>query len=181
MADGSGHASRYSLSLEKLPSRLIPLVSLVSFVSFSDTMTRMTDASAAFEVAKPDRERLAAFVAGGGDHAVAVRTEAGEIELPDAAGRAVLLLLEELGAGESVHVVTADAELTTQQAAALLGISRTFLIRLIDDGKLPAHLVGTHRRLRAADVLAYKAHRAAKLAAVAAITAADSEVGIEYR
>lgn len=152
----------------------------MSFVSFSDTLTQVTDISAVFEVAEPDREKLAAFVAGGSDYPVAVRTEAGEIELPNAAARAVLLVLEELGAGESVHVVTADAELTTQQAAALLGISRTFLIRLIDDGKLPAHLVGTHRRLRAADVLAYKAHRAARLAAVAAIAAADSEVGIEY-
>ncbi|MGH9055329.1 MAG: excisionase family DNA-binding protein [Acidimicrobiales bacterium] len=96
-----------------------------------------------------------------------------------AASRAVLLLLEELGAGSAVHLVPTDAELTTQQSADLLGIARTYLIRLIEDGKLPAHLVGTHRRLRAADVLDYKDRRAARLAAVDAI--ADAEVGIDYR
>ena len=141
----------------------------------------MTDASAAFEVAELDREKLAALAAGGNDRPVAVRTDAGEIELPVEAGRAVLLLLEELGAGAAVHLVATDAELTTQQTADLLGISRTYVIRLIEDGKLPAHLVGTHRRLRATDVLNYKARRAARLAAVDAIADADAEVGIDFR
>ncbi len=140
----------------------------------------MTDASAVFEVAEPDRQKLAALAAGGSDRPVAVRTNAGEIELPSAAGQAVLLLLGELGAGAAVHLVPTDAKLTTQQSADLLGISRTYVIRLIGDGKLPAHLVGTHRRLRASDVLDYKARRAARLAAVDAIADADAEVGIEY-
>ena len=52
---------------------------------------------------------------------------------------------------------------------------------MIDDGKVPAHLVGTHRRLSATDVLAYQAHRDARLEAVAAITKADEEVGVAYR
>lgn len=141
----------------------------------------VTDASAVFEVAEPDRQKLAALAAGGNDRPVAVRTDAGEIELPSAAGRAVLLLLEELGSGAAVHLVPTDADLTTQQSADLLGISRTYLIRLIEGGKLPAHLVGTHRRLRAADVLDYKERRAARLAAVDAIRDADAEVGIDYR
>ncbi|MHB8671705.1 MAG: helix-turn-helix domain-containing protein [Acidimicrobiales bacterium] len=141
----------------------------------------MSDPAAVFEVAEPDREKLAALVAGGDDRPVAVRTDAGEIELPAPAGRAVLLLLEELAAGASVHLVATDAELTTQQAAELLGLSRTYVIRLIESGKLPAHLVGTHRRLSAADVLAYKAHRAARLAAVDAIAEADADLAIPYR
>ncbi len=97
-----------------------------------------------------------------------------------AAGRAVLLLLEELGAGAAVRLVTTEAELTTQQAAELLGISRTYVIRLIEDGKLPVRLVGTHRRLRVADVFDYKARRASRLAVVDAIAGADAEVGIDY-
>ncbi len=140
----------------------------------------MTDASAVFEVAERDREKLAALAASGNDRSVAVRTEAGEIELPMAAGRAVLLLLEELGAGAAVRLVTTEAELTTQQAAELLGISRTYVIRLIEDGKLPVRLVGTHRRLRVADVFDYKARRASRLAVVDAIAGADAEVGIDY-
>lgn len=155
-------------------------LSLVSFVSFSGTLSLVTDASAVFEVAEPDRGKLSALVAGGSDRPVAVRTEAGEVELPKAAGHAVRLLLEELGAGASVHLVASDAELTTQQAAELLGISRTYVIRLIDAGKLPARLVGTHRRLNAPDVLDYKARRAARLAAVDKIAAADAESGVDY-
>lgn len=112
---------------------------------------------------------------------VAVRTDEGEVELPAAAGRAVLALLEELASGNAVRLVAADAELTTQQAADLLGISRTYVVRLIDDGKLPAHLVGTHRRLRAADVLAYRARRSERLAATRAVTDADIAAGVPYR
>lgn len=54
-------------------------------------------------------------------------------------------------------------------------------VRFVDDGKLPAHLVGTHRRLRAVDVLEYRDRRADRLAAVDAIVDADAEVGIDYR
>jgi excisionase family DNA binding protein len=76
--------------------------------------------------------------------------------------------------------VPVDAELTTQQAADLLGISRTYVVRLIDQGDLPAHMVGTHRRLNAADVLQYRRRRQERLDAVAAIAHADDQQGIRY-
>jgi excisionase family DNA binding protein len=136
---------------------------------------------AIFDVPEGERPRLAGLTGGVNDaSSVAVRTAEGEVELPPAAGRAVLALLEQLAAGNAVHLVPADAELTTQQAADLLGISRTYVVRLIDDGKLPAHMVGTHRRLRAADVLAYRARRSERLAAVRAITDADVAAGVPY-
>jgi excisionase family DNA binding protein len=77
-----------------------------------------------------------------------------------------------------VHLLTDDDELTTQHAADILGLSRTYVVRLIDQGNLPAHMVGTHRRLRANDVIAYRARRDDRLAAVAAISAADDDLGI---
>ncbi|HUP70410.1 MAG TPA: helix-turn-helix domain-containing protein [Acidimicrobiales bacterium] len=111
---------------------------------------------------------------------MAVRTDEGEAELPPAARAAVRQLLADLAAGTAVHLVTDETELTTQDAATLLGISRTYLVRLVNDGRIPAHLVGTHRRLRAADVVAYKARRDARLAGVDAIAAADVAVGVRY-
>ena len=135
-----------------------------------------------YAVSGPDRERLAtAFAHSGTSGPFRVHTEEGVVELPAAAAEAVRHLLVELSSGAAVHVLADDAELTTQEAADLLGISRTYLVRLVDEGKVRAHLVGTHRRLRAADVLAYQARRDARLKAVAEITESDVAADIAYR
>jgi excisionase family DNA binding protein len=68
-------------------------------------------------------------------------------------------LLADLKDGKSVTILQSDATLTTVEAAKLLGVSRQFLIQEIEKDKLPHHLVGTHRRLYARHVLAYKSHR----------------------
>lgn len=74
-----------------------------------------------------------------------------------------------------------DEQLTTSEAAQLLGVSRNFVIRLIDEGKLSAHSVGTHRRVRKVDVVTYLAERDRRLEEVATISYADERLGIEYR
>src|SRR3954463_12417336 len=55
-------------------------------------------------------------------------------------------LIADLQAGKSVSIVQSEATLTTVEAANLLGVSRQFLVRLLDDQKIPHHKVGTHRR-----------------------------------
>ena len=110
---------------------------------------------------------------------VPIRTANGEIELPAAAQRAVEQLLNDLAGGGSVHVLVDDHDLTTQQIADLLGLSRTFVVRLIDSGKLAAHHAGSHRRVRVGDALAYARRRQDRLAAVAEI--AEAAAGVAYR
>lgn len=68
-------------------------------------------------------------------------------------------LLGDLKAGNSVTILQGKAELTTVDASKLLGMSRQFLVKLLEKGELPFHMVGTHRRLYARHVLAYKAKR----------------------
>lgn len=67
-------------------------------------------------------------------------------------------IVEQLKAGNGISVIPMHAELTTVEAAELLNVSRPFLIKQIEAGKIPHHMVGTHRRLRLADVLAYRDH-----------------------
>ena len=78
-------------------------------------------------------------------------------ELPEIATRLLLRLLREIAKGNAVTVIPYHAELTTQQAAEVLNVSRPFLIKLLEQGKMPFHLVGTHRRIRFEDVMRYKA------------------------
>ena len=68
-------------------------------------------------------------------------------------------LLAELKAGNSITILQNKAELTTVEASKLLGMSRQHLIGLLSKNEIPFHMVGTHRRLYARDVLAYKVRR----------------------
>ncbi len=71
----------------------------------------------------------------------------------------LLRLLADLKAGHSVTILQSSHELTTVEASKILGMSRQYLIRLLEKEEIPFHMVGTHRRLYVRDVLAYKTKR----------------------
>lgn len=81
------------------------------------------------------------------------------LTMAPALAHSLLELLRHVGQGRMVTVMPTDAELSTQKAADLLNVSRPHLIKLIEEGVLHCTLTGRHRRLKASDVLAYKAKR----------------------
>ena len=88
-------------------------------------------------------------------------------------------LLVDLKAGSSVTILQSNAQLTTMDASKMLGVSRQFLVNLLEKGEIPFHKVGTHRRVYARDVLAYKARRdAARRKALDDLALAEFEEGI---
>lgn len=79
-----------------------------------------------------------------------------DVIIPQSATRLLRRALEELAKGAPVTLLLADAELTTQEAADYLNVSRPHIVRLLDDGAIPSRKVGTHRRVRADVIEAFR-------------------------
>ncbi|HZS00370.1 MAG TPA: excisionase family DNA-binding protein [Chloroflexota bacterium] len=99
--------------------------------------------------------------------------------LPPSVAQVLAQVVHELARGNAVTIVPVEADLTTQQAADLLNVSRPFLVKLLDNGAIPCHRAGSHRRVRAADVLAYRdRRRAARRQALAEMAREAQEMGL---
>ncbi len=81
------------------------------------------------------------------------------IELPEAVYALLLKILDDIRHGNAISLVPVTQDLTTQEAAELLGVSRPYFVKLLEAGELMFHSTGTHRRVYLKDLLAYKEQR----------------------
>lgn len=98
-------------------------------------------------------EELAAAITTGTARLVGADGRA--IDLPDELTQVLAVVVAAMADGQAVTIAPHNQTLTTQEAAALLGVSRPTLIRLLDAGRIPYHQPGSHRRVLLRDVLAY--------------------------
>lgn len=101
------------------------------------------------------------------------------VEVPASVVRVLAEVLDHAQRGELVRVIADDEEITTQQAADLLNVSRPYLVGLVDRGEIPSRKVGVRRRLKLADVLLYREiDQGRRLEAVRALAAEAQELGL---
>lgn len=130
-------------------------------------------------IAEKDRDQAREVL-----HALArhprITTDDGTVlDLPQPVLDALAEFLEAAADGERALVLRSPEELTTEQAAAVLGVSRPTVVRLVEAGKLHARMVGTHRRLTLGDVLAHREASATKRrAAIDDMTREAEELGL---
>jgi excisionase family DNA binding protein len=135
------------------------------------------------ELAKQAARKLARSLRAHAGGTVTISTDInGEapVVLPRRAAQMLVELLAQMANGNAVTLLPVHARLTTQQAADLLNVSRPFLVKLLESGAIPYEMVGTHRRVRAEDVFAFrKAQERTSRRALAELAALDQEMGFE--
>jgi excisionase family DNA binding protein len=137
------------------------------------------------QVARESVQQLGRILeAGGAEAHLRFRPEGNAeqtVTLPLTAVRLLKDILDKMALGHGITVVSLPVELSIQQAADLLNVTRPYLIGLLEEGKIPSRLEGNHRRIRLDDLLAYKRQDHAKrLGALGELVAQAQELGMGY-
>jgi excisionase family DNA binding protein len=135
-------------------------------------------------LAEDSSRRLAPLLRSGEDLRMRIVGDGGageQLTLPGSVVRILSQVLAEMGLGNAVAVTPVRAELSTQQAADLLNVSRPYLIALLDKGEIPFRKVGKHRRVPVRDLLDYKKRsQAEQFKALDALTEQAQELDMGY-
>lgn len=111
---------------------------------------------------------------------VVIRGADGDVTVPEPVTEIVLKALDEVAHGRAVEINPVEEELTTQQAADMLNVSRPYFIRLLSGGVMPFRMVGSHRRVKRDDVVSYKERQdQAARAALADLARISQELDLE--
>jgi excisionase family DNA binding protein len=145
-----------------------------------DTPDAVTPTPADAGLAGESEAKLARHVSPDRDTVrVSIADDADSVVVPMAAFRLFAQVLGRMARGEAVAVVPARADLTVEEAADLLNVSQPFVVKLLDDGRIPHHAVGGTRHIRFDDLTAYKrVVTAAQRRALAELAALDQELGL---
>lgn len=127
------------------------------------------------KLAKESSRLLAACIGHGPTAKLRVIDAEGEFEVPVGALRMLVDILAHMAEGHAVNLVPIHAELTTQEAADFLNVSRPFVVSLLEKSELPYRKVGTHRRILFKDLLAYRERTMTQSKQVAAELAAQAQ------
>lgn len=95
-----------------------------------------------------------------GEHRVKLSVDEGvEVSVPESALKFLLKYLYSLSEGQAVSILPVESEMSTQQAADVLNVSRPHLVKMLENNEIPYHRVGRHRRINANDLIEYKQQR----------------------
>lgn len=131
---------------------------------------------------KAERERLQEIADLPTSGALTLEGSGRKVKLPNRFAQLLRAMAAEALTGHEVQVLRADVELTPKQAAEMLGLSRQFVARLLDEGALPSRRLpgSAHRRIKLDDVIAFAARRDRRRAGVNEIVDSMTDAGVDY-
>jgi excisionase family DNA binding protein len=162
----------------------MPTTTPTSDAAFPSLGTAMIPNAHDIQLAAESRLTLATLAQTGGDFTFTVAGDGGvttQIRISSSAMQLLFAALSEIADGNAVSLLPMNAELTTQQAADILNVSRPYLVAMLEKGDIPFRKVGVQRRVLARDVVAYKTRTDTdRRAALNDLARLGQELGVGY-